>query len=81
MTELNAVLDAATKDFDNSLERLFKLVRIPSISTDPAYAAECEKAANAIVDDLHALGFKAQVRPTPGRPMVCLLYTSDAADD
>ena len=41
MTDLNAVLDAATKDFDNSLERLFKLVRIPSISTDPAYAAEC----------------------------------------
>ena len=79
MTELNAVLDAATKDFDNSLERLFKLVRIPSISTDPAYAAECEKAANAIVDDLHALGFKAQVRPTPGRPMVVAHYTPKEA--
>ena len=58
MTELNAVLDAATKDFDNSLERLFKLVRIPSISTDPAYAAECEKAANAIVDDLKGAGLQ-----------------------
>ena len=79
MTELNAVLDAATKDFDNSLERLFKLVRIPSISTDPAYAAECEKAANAIVDDLKGLGFKAQVRPTPGRPMVVAHYTPKQA--
>ena len=45
MSDLNAVLDAAAKDFDNSLERLFRLVRIPSISTDPAHAGDCEKAA------------------------------------
>jgi acetylornithine deacetylase/succinyl-diaminopimelate desuccinylase-like protein len=75
MTELAAVLDAAARDFDNSLERLFRLVRIPSISTDPAHAGDCEKAAQAIVDDLTGLGFKAEARKTPGRPMVVAHYT------
>ncbi|WP_373505432.1 M20/M25/M40 family metallo-hydrolase [Aestuariivirga sp.] len=82
MTDLNAVLAAADSDFDNSLERLFTLVRIPSISTDPAYNDDCDKAARAVVDDLNALGFKAQARKTPGRPMVVAHYTpKDAADD
>jgi acetylornithine deacetylase/succinyl-diaminopimelate desuccinylase-like protein len=75
MTQVNAVLDAATRDFDNSLERLFRLVRIPSISTDPAHAADCDRAAQAIVDDLAALDFKAEARKTPGRPMVVAHYT------
>jgi acetylornithine deacetylase/succinyl-diaminopimelate desuccinylase-like protein len=75
MTELASVLDAAARDFDNSLERLFRLVRIPSISTDPAHAGDCEKAAQAIVDDLSGLGFKAEARKTPGRPMVVAHYT------
>jgi len=75
MTELATVLDAAARDFDNSLERLFRLVRIPSISTDPAHAGDCEKAAQAIVEDLTGLGFKAEARKTPGRPMVVAHYT------
>ena len=79
MTQLAAVLDAAARDFDNSLERLFSLVRIPSISTDPAHAADCAKAAQAIVDDLTALGFEADVRKTPGRPMVVAHYTPKGA--
>ena len=79
MTDLNAVLAAADKGFDKSLERLFALVRIPSISTDPAHAADCEKTAKAIVDDLAGLGFKAKVRKTPGRPMVVAHYTPKGA--
>jgi acetylornithine deacetylase/succinyl-diaminopimelate desuccinylase-like protein len=75
MTELDAVLAAAAKDFDNSLERLFRLVRIPSVSTDPAHAADCDRAAQAVVDDLNAMGFKAQARKTKGRPMVVAHYT------
>ncbi len=75
MTDLNAVLAAADGGFDNSLERLFALVRIPSISTDPAHKGDCEKAAQAIVDDLSSLGFDAKVRETPGRPMVVAHYT------
>lgn len=79
MTDVSAVLAAADKDFDSSLDRLFTLVRIPSISTDPAYAGDCDRAAKAIVDDLTALGFDAKVRPTPGRPMVVAHYTPKAA--
>jgi acetylornithine deacetylase/succinyl-diaminopimelate desuccinylase-like protein len=79
MTDLNAVLDAATKDFDKSLERLFQLVRIPSISTDPAHAGDCQKAADAIVADLTSLGFDAKAHKTPGRPMVVAHYTPKGA--
>jgi acetylornithine deacetylase/succinyl-diaminopimelate desuccinylase-like protein len=79
MTDLNAVLAAATADFDNSLERLFRLVRIPSVSTDPAHAADCETAAKAIVADLKQLGFKAEARKTKGRPMVVAHYTPKQA--
>src|SRR5690606_1207808 len=51
-------------------DRLFALLRIPSISTDPAYADDCRRAARWLVDDLAAEGFAASVRETPGRPMV-----------
>lgn len=75
MTDLDAVLATAERGFDQSLERLFALVRIPSISTDPAHAADCERAAAAIVADLRGLGFRAEARTTPGRPMVVAHYT------
>ena len=75
MTDLHPILSAAEKDFDQSLERLFALCRIPSISTDPAHAADCDRAAAAIVADLSSMGFDAKARPTPGRPMVVAHYT------
>ncbi len=75
MTDLTAVLARADGDFEQSLERLFALVRIPSISTDPAYAAHCQETAEAIVKDLSSMGFKAAVRKTPGRPMVVAHFT------
>lgn len=79
MSEVEAVLAAAATDFDSSLERLFQLVRIPSVSTDPAHAADCDRAAAAIVADLTQLGFKAQARKTKGRPMVVAHYTPKGA--
>jgi acetylornithine deacetylase/succinyl-diaminopimelate desuccinylase-like protein len=70
MTDLSAVLDRADKNLPESLERLYGLVRIKSISTDPAYSAECRKAAEWLVAELTALGFDASVRDTIGHPMV-----------
>jgi acetylornithine deacetylase/succinyl-diaminopimelate desuccinylase-like protein len=67
---LPAVLDRIDRDLDASVERLFTLLRIQSVSTDPAYAPECRKAADYVASDLRSLGFEASVRPTAGHPVV-----------
>ncbi len=67
---LDAVLAHVDSTIDASVQRLFDLLRIASISTDPAYAGECEKAASWLADELGGLGFDASVRPTTGHPMV-----------
>ncbi|KQY12607.1 dipeptidase [Rhizobium sp. Root482] len=70
MTDTASILTRADDNLPKSLERLFDLVRIQSISTDPAYKAECRKAAEWLVAELQGLGFTASVRDTPGHPMV-----------
>ncbi len=70
MTALAPVLDHLDAHLDASLERLFGLLRIRSISTDPEFAAECRRAAEWLVADLRSIGFDAAVRDTPGHPMV-----------
>lgn len=67
---MDPVLAALDRGRSEALERLFALLRIPSISTDPAYHDACEQAAKWCADELTALGFKASVRPTKGKPMV-----------
>src|SRR5690606_29461935 len=70
MSDIAPVLEHLDKSINKSLERLFSLLAIPSISTDPAYAAECRKAAEWLADDLRSIGFDASVRETAGHPMV-----------
>lgn len=67
---LEAVLAHLDQDHDGALARLFDLLRIPSISTDSAYRAECRKAAEWLKADLAGLGFETSVRETPGHPVV-----------
>lgn len=67
---LDPVLRQVDADLPNALERLFGLLRIPSVSTDPAHAADCTAAAHWLVGTLAGLGFDASLRPTPGHPMV-----------
>ena len=69
-TQIDAVLASVDAGLEQSLERLYALLRIKSISTDPAYAQECRKAADWIVDELKGLGFDAAARSTPGHPVV-----------
>jgi len=80
MTVLPPVLDRIDKNLDESLERLFSLLRIQSISTDPAYAAECRKAAEWLADDLKTIGFDASVRATAGHPMVVAHHAGPSPD-
>ncbi|GAB1480026.1 M20/M25/M40 family metallo-hydrolase [Paracoccaceae bacterium] len=67
---LDAVLARIDETLPEALERLLDLLRIPSISTDPAFAADCARAADWLAEDLMGLGFDAASRPTPGHPMV-----------
>ncbi|MEI3854282.1 MULTISPECIES: M20/M25/M40 family metallo-hydrolase [unclassified Ensifer] len=70
MADITPVLERADANLPDSLDRLFDLVRIKSISTEPAFKAECRKAAEWLVAELNGLGFTASVRDTPGHPMV-----------
>ena len=67
---LQAVLDQIDANLPAALDRLLELLRIPSISTDLAFAADCSTAADWLVTDLQSLGFDASKRATPGHPMV-----------
>ena len=67
---LDAVLARIDDTLPDALDRLLDLLRIPSISTDPAFKPECAKAADWLVAELTDLGFEASVRETPGHPMV-----------
>ncbi|NCO22433.1 MAG: M20/M25/M40 family metallo-hydrolase [Rhodobacterales bacterium] len=67
---LDAVLSRIDADLPHALDRLMTLLRIPSISTDPAYRSECARAADWVVQDLHSMGVQAETRATPGHPMV-----------
>ncbi|MDR7223455.1 M20/M25/M40 family metallo-hydrolase [Aminobacter aminovorans] len=68
--QLDEVLANVDANIDGSLERLFDLIRIPSVSTDPAHAQDCKRAAEWLTKELGALGFDASVRPTARHPMV-----------
>jgi acetylornithine deacetylase/succinyl-diaminopimelate desuccinylase-like protein len=67
---LDAVLKSIDDNIDASLERLFQLLRIDSISTDPAYRDSCRRAADWLAEELTGIGFAASSRPTPGHPIV-----------
>ena len=70
MDALQTCLAAADSQFDASMERLFELLRMPSISTDPAYAPQVAQTAAHLHGQLEALGFSVTTYPTPGHPMI-----------
>ncbi len=71
MSNLDKVLENLAQSKDAGLKRLFELLRIESISTDPAYAPHCRKAADWCAAQLKDIGFaEAKVVATKGHPMV-----------
>jgi acetylornithine deacetylase/succinyl-diaminopimelate desuccinylase-like protein len=67
---IGSVLGRLEENIDGALERLFSLLRIPSVSMEPARAEDCTRAARWLVEELSRLGFTADAHPSTGHPMV-----------
>jgi acetylornithine deacetylase/succinyl-diaminopimelate desuccinylase-like protein len=70
MSQLDAVLARLEQNREAALGRLFDFLKIQSISTDPAFAGECRKAAEWVKAELASIGIVAEVKPTGGHPAV-----------
>lgn len=68
--KLDQVLARIDDTLPQALDRLMGFLRVPSISTDPAWKADCARMADLLTEDLKTIGFDAASRPTPGHPMV-----------
>ncbi len=67
---LDPVLSRIDSEMPAAIDRLFELLRIKSISTDPAFDKDVDAAADWLVKDLQSIGIEAEKRPTTGHPMV-----------
>jgi acetylornithine deacetylase/succinyl-diaminopimelate desuccinylase-like protein len=79
MNETAKALARIDADQTASLERLFALLRIKSISADPRYKEDCRAAAKWCARTLNEIGIDAGVRDTVGHPMVVGHYRGAGA--
>ncbi len=70
MSTLDDVLSTIDANQPEAVDRLFALLKIPSISAIPAHFPDCDRAADWLVRELRDLGFEASREETAGRPMV-----------
>jgi acetylornithine deacetylase/succinyl-diaminopimelate desuccinylase-like protein len=69
MATLEDVLATIDANSQAALDRLFDLVRIPSISAQAEHFPDCERAADWLVAQLAEIGFESRKEATGGRPM------------
>jgi acetylornithine deacetylase/succinyl-diaminopimelate desuccinylase-like protein len=67
---LTPVLRQLESNDADAVARYIDFLRIPSVSTDPAFAGDIARAAAWLQDELTELGFKVEIRPTANHPVV-----------
>ena len=68
---LNSVDNYISSNKDRFLEELIDLLKVPSVSADPAYAKDVVRAAELLASRLTEMGIdKVEVCPTAGYPIV-----------
>lgn len=78
---LEPVLKRLDADFEPAVERLSALLKIPSVSTDPAFKGDVARAAQWLADDLASMGFQTNVHPTDHQPMVTAHHPGPPGSD
>ncbi len=69
---------AATRD--ESRRRLMDFLSIPSVSAQPAHAADCRRAADWAKAELLGMGFSARLVETAGHPLVLAQHEGPGGD-
>ncbi|MFA7238119.1 MAG: M20/M25/M40 family metallo-hydrolase [Phycisphaeraceae bacterium] len=67
---LNQVLNRLHEQRQPAIDRLCDWLRIPSVSTDPAFAPDVRRAAQWAADRLRECGLDVKIVPTKGHPVV-----------
>jgi len=80
MARLEPVVQRAASDFENAVSRYLEFLRIPSVSTDPAYTDEVRRAGAWLEDQFRSLGFEATLHETPGHPILLAHHEGATAD-
>jgi acetylornithine deacetylase/succinyl-diaminopimelate desuccinylase-like protein len=70
MASLDGVLARTDANHPEAIERLKDFLRIPTVSTDPAFKHEVRRGAAWCEAQLREVGFEAKVMETGGHPMV-----------
>ncbi|MFQ3646148.1 MAG: dipeptidase [Anaerolineae bacterium] len=67
---MHQALKYAAEQASRFEHELFDLLKIPSVSTDPAYAPSVRQAAEWVAGQLRAIGVTAEIIPTGRHPIV-----------
>ena len=67
---LDRVLQTVDQRKDAAVAALSEFLRIPSVSTKPEHKPDMARCATWLADQLRAGGLRAEIRPTPGHPIV-----------
>jgi acetylornithine deacetylase/succinyl-diaminopimelate desuccinylase-like protein len=78
---IEQAIDYARQKEEVFLERFQELLRIPSISADPAHKGDVQRAAEWLVGEMHRVGLKdCQALPSSGHPVAYAEWL-EAGDD
>src|SRR5262245_60486571 len=68
---IKQAVDHVHANHDKYMDRFYDFLRIPSISTDPAFKGDIQRGADWVLAELKRLGFeKCAAMPTKGHPLV-----------
>ncbi len=70
MSQLKSIDQQIQQNQPRFLSLLKELLRIPSISADPAYGSSVQKAADVVLDSLKSAGLSGHLIKTNGPPLV-----------
>jgi acetylornithine deacetylase/succinyl-diaminopimelate desuccinylase-like protein len=77
---LEQALQYVTQERQRFVSELSDFLRIPSISTDPKFAGECQRAAEWVHAQFVQMGLEARIIPTQRHPLVYAEWLKAGAD-